>query len=117
MCYRIRRGQSVPHWRHWEPIRSAVATYQPPEAAEWQRLATDTYEREIGPVLRTLPTLVVRAATCWSESYVSLARRGHYIPHWRHWPTLLKLVRQGRTPSAENAGAETPLRIRRRPGR
>ena len=92
MCYRIRRGHGVPHWRHWDAIRAAVANYAPEAPRDWERLASETYERDIEPVLRQLPTADIRAATGWSESYVSLVRHGEYVPHRRHWPTLLKLV-------------------------
>jgi hypothetical protein len=96
MCYRIRRGQGVPHWRHWHAIRAAVGDYRPPQPEQWERLAANTFEDQIAPILRTLPTAVIRAATGWSESYVSLVRRGHYVPHRRHWPALLRVVVENR---------------------
>ncbi len=94
MCYRIRRGFSVPHWRHWDAIRSAVAAYEatPMQPQEWERLPKDTYEHRIAPFLAAIPTKEVRAATGFSEAYVSLVKRRHYTPHRRHWPALLQLV-------------------------
>ncbi len=92
MCYRIRRGQSVPHWRHWDAIRSAILAYTPPRTKEWERFPEDVFESEIAPALGALPTVAVQAATGWSESYVSLVKRGHYRPHRRHWGVLLELL-------------------------
>ncbi len=94
MCYRIRRGLSVPHWRHWDTIRSAVAAYEatPREPKAWERLPADTYERRIAPFLAAIPTKAVRAATGFSEAYVSLVKHRHYTPHRRHWPALLRVV-------------------------
>ncbi len=98
MCYRIRRGQGVPHWRHWDTIRTAVAEHRPPRKKDWERFAATTYEDQIAPTLRTLSTVVIRAATGWSESYVSLVRHGHYVPHRRHWAALLRLVERRDVP-------------------
>lgn len=94
MCYRVRRGHGVPHWRHWEPIRDAVTRFQasPQADPEWKRLPDDTYARRIAPFIAALPTKALRAAAGFSEAYVSLIKRGHYVPHRRHWPALLAVI-------------------------
>lgn len=94
MCYRVRKGASVPHWRHWKPIQAAVKRYRaaPDPEAQWKRLPTDLYAQRIAPAIANIPTKALRAAAGFSEAYVSLIKRGHYVPHRRHWPALLQLI-------------------------
>lgn len=94
MCYRVRRGIGVPHWRHWEAIREAVTRFRasPTADPEWKRLPMSTYAQRIAPYIAAIPTKTLRAATDFSEAYVSLIKRGHYVPHRRHWPALLDVI-------------------------
>ena len=47
-----------------------------------------TYEREIVPLLRLVPSEVLAAATGLTSAFVAKAKRGEATPHARHWEAL-----------------------------
>lgn len=49
------------------------------------------FERDILPRLRSVPLRVMAEATGLSLGYCSFMRRGHKVPHQRHWAALARL--------------------------
>jgi CRISPR-associated endonuclease Cas1 len=98
MCYRIYNGQSVPHVRHWEPIRIAIKQYRETTKPDDRATLPDAaFARRIAPNLAEVPTQAIRAATGFSDAFISRIRRGKSAPHRRHWPTLLALIEKQQT--------------------
>jgi hypothetical protein len=66
------------------------------EVAEWDRTHerpdVEDFKAEILPHLRDLPLTKLEQATGLSKQYCSHVRRGHYVPHPRHWDALRRLV-------------------------
>ena len=65
--------------------------------SEWERNQTDqpdpaTFEKEIGPKLKTVSLLETMRATGLSRTYCGMIRRGVRVPHPRHWEVLRELV-------------------------
>jgi CRISPR-associated endonuclease Cas1 len=97
MCYRIYNGQSVPHVRHWEPIRRAIQEFTATSKFSDATLPDSAFVQQIVPYLAEVPTQAIRAATGFSDAFISRIRRGKSAPHRRHWPTLLALIEKQRT--------------------
>ncbi len=63
------------------------------EAAEWKQQETEpvdlsTFQREILPLIQSVPLSHLVKTTGLSLSYVSQIRRGERVPHPRHWKAL-----------------------------
>ncbi len=50
----------------------------------------EAFQREFLPQLQAVTLGAMAKATGLSEQYCSLIRRGLYVPHARHWTTLVK---------------------------
>jgi hypothetical protein len=98
MCYRIYNGKSVPHARHWEAIRNAIKQYEATsQTGDAKQLPDAAFAQQIVPHLAEVPTRAIRAATGFSDAFISRIRRGKSAPHRRHWPALLALIEKQRT--------------------
>ena len=58
-----------------------------------EKLDPATFEKDIGPRLKTVSLLETMQATGLSRTYCGMIRRGVRIPHPRHWEALRDLVR------------------------
>lgn len=88
-CSKIRRGETVPHARHWEAIRRVVDRFYDRGIFD---LEDDAYEDVIAPAIGDFSAREIADAADLSVSYAKKIRRGVRVPTKKYWPGLIQLV-------------------------
>jgi len=90
-CNQVRRGQRVPHPRHWPALRTLAST-----APRVEHTDPEYYRTEILPRLAAFTPAEIADATGMSVSYAKRVRRGTRMPGVRWWGALGRLWVEGR---------------------
>ena len=89
----IRRGEYVPHPRHWPALAQLAEVPCPLPDTIGATGPDPTWWREsVVPALATVPTTAITAATGLSSGTASKLRRGLQVPKPGHWPVLATLA-------------------------
>jgi CRISPR-associated endonuclease Cas1 len=90
---KVKRGETIPHPRHWASIRAASEDYLNANAENIE-LSRDRsfFAREIAPNLRRISAKEIQRVTGLSHSYSRRVLAGHHVPHSRHWVALRNLL-------------------------
>jgi CRISPR-associated endonuclease Cas1 len=99
----VRKGEYVPHPRHWPTLAELAGVPCPFEnGADAGGLDVTWWREVVMPALAAVTTTAISHATGLSSGQASKVRRGLNVPHPRHWPAL-----------AELAGVEVPAVVAR----
>lgn len=90
-CNQVRRGERVPHPRHWRTLRTLAEG-----APDVENASLTYYREEIAPSLPEIPVTEIAEATGLSVSYCKKIRSGERVPKPRYWHGLAELIRHRR---------------------
>jgi CRISPR-associated endonuclease Cas1 len=89
----VRKGECVPHPRHWPALAELAGVPCPFENGAVAGALDLTWWREVVvPKLASVSTVAIGEATGLSKGQCSKLRRGLNVPHPRHWPALAELA-------------------------
>jgi len=89
----VRRGEYVPHPRHWPALADLAGVACPVDDTESPGVTGPSWWREhVLPALAAVSTVEIGRVTGLSKGSCSKVRRGLQVPHPRHWPALAELA-------------------------
>jgi CRISPR-associated endonuclease Cas1 len=88
-CRQLRRGDRVPHPRHWAALGRVIASHGERVPSNWD---TRFYLGEIAPGLAKFTPAAIAQASGFSVSHCKRLRRGEQLARRHAWPALYALV-------------------------
>jgi hypothetical protein len=89
----VRRGEYVPHPRHWRALAELAGVACPVDDTESPGVTGPSWWREhVLPALAAVSTVEIGRVTGLSKGSCSKVRRGLQVPSPRHWPALAELA-------------------------
>lgn len=107
----VRRGEHVPHPRHWPPLADLTGVVCPfKDGIGAGRLDLTWWREVVVPALASVTTSAVSEATRLSNGQASKIRRGLSVPEPKHWRELAELAGVG-LPIAIEQASDSHLRF------